>query len=259
MSFFQRLLYIFMPFSWRDSHFRCQGCIIQKIGTSKPVEERFKERLEELGVKPNPEVKKNDPIAAKMSHPANEWNRAVGYRPLWLDDKEVWWREHHRIWCASWRDYGTLSCDHHSCCDENRKEDWQGATCGFIPFQSCQSTLSFLSETSFDRLWYKQVAFPIHHVPCTTQCRAQMALRQSHHDWWLWRNSSMLQQYCLWLSVSRHSRSISVHHFVSAQPNRLFRNPILPQGFKHLVDAAFLLLHIGMNIEIQGRGDIGVS
>ena len=69
----------------------------------------------------------------------------------------------------------------------------------------------------------------------------------------------MLQLYCLWLPVSRHSRSISVHHFVSAQPNRLFRNPILPQGFKHLVDAAFLLLHIGMNIEIQGRGDIGMS
>ena len=34
---------------------------------------------------------------------------------------------------------------------------------------------------------------------------------------------------------------------------------LFPQGFKHLVDAAFLLLHIGMNIEIQGRGDIGMS
>ena len=34
---------------------------------------------------------------------------------------------------------------------------------------------------------------------------------------------------------------------------------LLPQGFKHLVDAAFLLLHVGVNIEIEGCGDIGVS
>ena len=66
------------PLHWYDitrAHLNfevAKGGIIQKIGTSKPVEERFKERLEELGVNPNPEVKKNDPIAAKMSHPANE-------------------------------------------------------------------------------------------------------------------------------------------------------------------------------------------
>ena len=62
------------PLHWYDitrAHLNfevAKGGIIQKIGTSKPVEERFKERLEELGVKPNPEVKKNDPIAAKMSN-----------------------------------------------------------------------------------------------------------------------------------------------------------------------------------------------
>ena len=72
MSFFQRLLYILCLFPDEIHISVAKGGIIQKIGTSKPVEERFKERLEELGVKPNPEVKKNDPIAAKMSHPANE-------------------------------------------------------------------------------------------------------------------------------------------------------------------------------------------
>ena len=62
------------PLHWYDitrAHLNfevAKGGIIQKIGTSKPVEERFKERLEELGVKPNPEVKKNDPAAAKMSN-----------------------------------------------------------------------------------------------------------------------------------------------------------------------------------------------
>lgn len=62
------------PLHWYDitrAHLNfevAKGGIIQKTGTSKPVEERFKERLEELGVKPNPEVKKNDPVAAKMSN-----------------------------------------------------------------------------------------------------------------------------------------------------------------------------------------------
>ena len=62
------------PLHWYDitrAHLNfevAKGGNIQKIGTSKPVEERFKERLEELGVKPNPEVKKNDPAAAKMSN-----------------------------------------------------------------------------------------------------------------------------------------------------------------------------------------------
>ena len=61
------------------------------------------------------------------------------------------------------------------------------------------------------------------------------------------------------LFLGIESKYFCASYFVSAQPNRLFRNPILPQGFKHLIDTAFLLLHIGMNIEIQGRGDIGMS
>ena len=34
---------------------------------------------------------------------------------------------------------------------------------------------------------------------------------------------------------------------------------LLPQRFKHLVDVAFLLLHIGVNIEIESCVNIRVS
>lgn len=34
---------------------------------------------------------------------------------------------------------------------------------------------------------------------------------------------------------------------------------LLTEGFKHLGDAALLLLHVWMDIEVEGRRDIGVS
>lgn len=62
------------PLNWYDitrAHLNfevAKGGKIQKIGTSMPVEERYKQRLEALGVKPNPEVKKNAPEANKLAN-----------------------------------------------------------------------------------------------------------------------------------------------------------------------------------------------
>ena len=50
-----------------------------------------------------------------------------------------------------------------------------------------------------------------------------------------------------------------IYHELPTNTVFLQLDVLFSQGFKHLVDAAFLLLHIGMNIEIQGRGDIGMS
>lgn len=62
------------PLHWYDitrAHLNfevARGGKIQKIGTSMPVEERYKQRLAELGVKPNQEVKKNSPEANKLAN-----------------------------------------------------------------------------------------------------------------------------------------------------------------------------------------------